>query len=132
MRRFIALPALLGVLFIYSFQCRRDDTNPPGDTLKGKLVLNGPCGNYVIQVLEGNISPDKMVASWKQPQTDSVFTNVFTVANSCNFGGNNLQQEDIFTFQLDATPAPQNCMLCMIYVPTPTVSNAVKNVQKLK
>jgi len=122
----------MGMLFIYSFQCRRDDTPPPGNTLKGKLVLNGACGNYVIQVLEGTIDPGKIVASWKNPQTDSVFTNVFTAGNSCNFEGNNLVQDDIFTFQLDATPPPQNCAHCLIYVPTPPVSNAIKNVQKVK
>ena len=95
-------------------------------------MLNGACGNFVIQVLEGTIDPGKIVASWKNPQNDSVITNVFTVGNRCSFGGNNLVQGDIFTFQLDATPPPQNCMLCLIYVPTPPVSNAVKNVQKLK
>ena len=132
MRQFIALPALMGVLLIFSVQCRKNDKHPSGNTLTGKLVVNGPCGNYVIAVLEGTIAPDKVVASWKQPGTDSVFTNVFTIANRCSFGGNHLVQGDIFTFRIDSTPPPEDCAVCLIYVPTPNVNNAVTDVQKLK
>lgn len=132
MRRLFVLPALLGLLLLYSFHCRRDDASPGDNLLKGKLVINGPCGNYVVQLLEGHMPPEDIVASWKNPQKDSVYTNVFTVGNSCSFGGNHLAQGDIFTFQLDARPAPQNCALCLIYVATPPVRDAIKNVQKLK
>ncbi|HSC38749.1 MAG TPA: hypothetical protein VLD19_12790 [Chitinophagaceae bacterium] len=132
MRRFIVLPVLLGALLIYSFQCRRDDMDHPGNVLKGKLLFNGFCGQYTIQLLEGYIPPEKIVASWKFPYSDSVYPNVFAVANACTFGGNHLQQGDVFTFELDTPVPPQNCALCLAYFPTPPISNAVKDVQKLK
>ena len=132
MRRFIALPVLLGVLLICSFQCRRDDMDHPGNVLKGKLLFNGMCGQYTVQLLEGYMPPEKIVASWKFPNTDSIYTNVFAAANVCNFGEFHLQQGDVFTFKLDSLPPVQNCAVCLAYFPTPPISNAIKDVQKLK
>jgi hypothetical protein len=131
MNRFLAFPAVVILLLACSFQCRHDDNQGP--VLKGKLVLSPGCV-YVIQVLEGNIPPEKVTASWKSPANGITYTRVFSVMNICTFGGYNLQEGDVFTFELDNAPPPQTCMNCqaLIYYPTPSPMNAVKNVQKLK
>lgn len=131
MRRLIILPALMGVLLLYSFHCHKDDKHPDNGLLKGKLVINGPCGSFVVQLLEGSMAPDKIAASWKYSQTDSVYTNVFTIENSCTFAGYRLSKGDVFTFQLDPLAPMEYCARCQIYAPTPREQNIVKNVKKV-
>jgi len=131
MHRFIALPVLLGILFIFSSGCSRNDGDYHGKVLKGKFLIQGVCSNYTIQLLEGYIPPEKIVASWKVWATDSIaYSNVFAVANVCNFDKYKLQQGDVFTFELGTTPGG-GCTVCLAYFPTPPIYNSIKNVKKV-
>jgi len=127
---FMKLSFLLFITGICALQCKKNGA-PNGPVLTGKLVVNAACGHYAIQVLDENIDSSEIVASWKNPDTDSTFTNVFTVANICSFQSLGLSQGDIFTFQLDANPSAQTCAVCQIYYPTPGKVNSVKNVKKI-
>jgi hypothetical protein len=122
---------LLAVILFFAgagFNCRPNVELPPG-FIKGKLVVNGPCGNYVVQVVEGDIDPSRLLKTWTDSVRDTTYTNVFRVANACDFGGARLLQNDIFQFKLNDTVIVQNCMLCMIFYPTPAVSNTVSHIQ---
>ncbi|HZE84751.1 MAG TPA: hypothetical protein VE035_10590, partial [Puia sp.] len=72
-----------------------------------------------------------LMASWKNPANDSSYTQVFAVSNVCNFAPYGLSQGDELYFDLDPNPPGQRCDVCMIFYPTPSVANAVKNVQKI-
>jgi hypothetical protein len=111
--------------------CQSKKVVLPG-SLKGKLVLSGPCGQYTVQVLSGNIDSSHVVRSWKDPITDSVYTNVFGVINFCHFGDYGLHVGDAFTFDIDPSPTDMGCYKCMLYYPEPPELTAVKNVQKIK
>ena len=131
MQRIPAIAVLFLLLAGTGFYCRREKPLTAPATLTGKLITNGPCGNYVIQVLSGKVDPSRIVASWKPDPGDTTYTNVFKVANVCNFEGSSLAKNDIFTFRMNDTVIVNNCMVCEIYVPTPPIANTVDHVQKV-
>jgi hypothetical protein len=130
------MPRIISLLLFFciaaGLSCQPTRVAP--SSLTGKLVIDGPCGNYVIQVLQGTPGPGRVVASWKDTLSNTVYTNVFTVSNQCHFPGSGsvLNKGDVFTFEWDGNPPANNCMVCEIYVPTPPVHDAVKNIQKIK
>jgi len=99
------------------------------ERLVGKLVTNGACANYVVQLISGKIDSSKIAASWYNG--DTTYTNVFSVSNRCDFGGNGLKAGDKFSFLLNDTVIVQNCMVCDIYVNVPNVYNTVSGVQRI-
>jgi len=122
---------LIAVILFFAgagFNCRPSAELPSG-MLKGKLVINKPCGNFVVQVIGGDIDPTRLLKTWTDSVGDTTYSNVFRVANACNFGGAGLLQNDIFQFKLNDTLIGQNCMLCMIFYPTPAVSNTVSHIK---
>lgn len=115
------------------FNCRPSKVSPQPVLLTGKLVVNGPCGFYAVQVLSGNVDSSRLVKSWKYTSGDTTFSNVFMVSDACTFGGYGLSKNDEFTFEMNDTTIVQNCMLCMIaWPPTPAISNTVSKVQLVK
>lgn len=110
-------------------QCKK--ATLPSPVLTGKLIINGPCSHYVIQLQKGAIDTANIESSWFDPGNDSTYTNVFTVANYCTFGSFGLQKGDTFTFQIDNNQPPQECPICQIFVATPPKQNSVINVQKV-
>ena len=110
-------------------QCKK--ANLTGEVLTGKLIINGPCDHYAIQLQKGKIDTANIVSSWYDSDNDSTYKNVFSVANYCSFGSFGLQKGDVFTFQLDPHPVAQECPICAIFVATPSKENAVINIQKV-
>ena len=110
-------------------QCKKDIHT--GDVLTGKLIINGPCEHYVVQLMKGTIDTANIASSWYDSANDSTYTNVFTVANFCTFGNNGLHKGDIFTFQIDTNSPPQYCPTCQIYLSTPSKQNALISVKKI-
>lgn len=110
-------------------QCKKNIHS--GDLLTGKLIINGPCEHYVVQLMKGTIDTANIASSWYDSDNDSTYTNVFTVANFCTFGNNGLHKGDIFTFQIDTNSPPQYCPACQIYVATPSKHNALISVKKI-
>lgn len=137
MTRNIFSSVLLLLLVSSGFQCQKHTSVqalsiPPAMMIyNGKLVIAGPCANYVIQVPPGEVDTSLVMASWKDPSTDSIYTNVFTVSSYCTFAGYNLVKGDSLSFSFDPDPPAQTCTRCDIYVPTPSVSHAVTDVNKI-
>lgn len=99
----------------------------------GKLVINGACNNYVVQFIGSDPVGDKADANWTDTSSGQSITypNVFTVKNRCSFALAGLKSGDIFTFEINDEPGSE-CFVCQIYVHTPTISNNVVNIQKIK
>lgn len=102
----------------------------------GKLVLAGPCNNYVVQFIGSEPVGDKAEANWINKTSDSLnvtYTNVFAVYDRCMFAQTGLKQGDVFTFEImDKNTAASECFVCQIYFATPAISNNIVNCQKIK
>ncbi len=121
---------LLSLVALISFQCNK--STPVSAAFTGRLIVNGPCEHYAIQLLKGYIDTANIESSWYDSDNDSTYTNTFAVSNYCTFGVNGLQSGDVFTFQIDPNPTAQTCPICAIAVAVPSKYNAVINVQKVK
>ena len=136
MPRNILQPSLLLLIALFSLQCRRSNeptisSHPAELIYTGKLVISGPCSQYVIQVPAGEVDSSLVTTNWKDRSTDSVYTTVFTVTDYCTFASYNLSKGDSISFMFAANPPVQTCVRCDIYVPTPPASDAVINVTKI-
>ena len=120
---------ILSVICLSNIHCKKDT---PVDTVyTGKLIVNGPCDHYAVEVTSGNIDTALLVASWLDTDNDTTYTNAFAVANFCTFGASVLQKGDVFTFTIDPKPMVQTCPICGIAVAVPPKQIAVINVHKV-
>ncbi len=109
------------LLPLFAFQCEEDrDLN----VYKGKLAIAGICGNYTIELLEGDLSSDLYENSWVDPQTNNSYTKAFRLANYCDFP-TAIQQGQEFYFSLEPSPNNQ-CVTCLAVYPTPDKSIAIR------
>lgn len=121
---------ILFIICLFNIHCKKNTTGAIVYT--GKLIVNGPCEHYAIEVTSGNIDTSLVVTSWLDPLNDTTYTNAFAVANLCTFGSSGLQIGDVFTFTIDPHPMAQTCPICMIAVPVPAKQIAVTNIHKIK
>ena len=132
MSRTILKIILLLLLISSGFQCKRNnDTN----ILTGRLVISDGCGQAAVEVLSGQFDPLRVVASWKDPDNDSIYHNVFAlggVRNACAIGYFGVSKGDTFQFRMDPNPQSLECNTCMIrsILALPPVFHAVKDVKK--
>ena len=125
MRRILQLPLFFGIILFGACKPSRQHSSGP---FTGK-VIGGICSQYTIQLIAGDMDPARYVKTWKNNMTDSIYHNVFSVSNYCQFNGQHLQNGDVFQFRLLSDIPVQNCAVCMIYSPTPPVSNAIQVTQ---
>jgi hypothetical protein len=128
MRRSVLFPILLLFLFISGIMCQPRQVDP---TPIGILVIDTVCSHLVIQLVEGTVNGSRVEPEWKNPNTNIVYVNAFTVANPCSFARNGLHVGDKFSFAFDDAAPADTCVICQIYYPTPSVANIVKNVHKI-
>ena len=134
MQRPITLLLILFLLVLTGTPCQPTRTRPSSSTLVGKLVVSGPCGFYVVQVLSGDIDSTRIQKTWeyKFSKTDTVFTNVFRVSDICSFNGYGVGLNHTFSFEFTDSTLVENCMNCLIAWPSaPNVANTVDHVQVL-
>lgn len=115
-----------GALLIFTnFKCEKEPANNRlSGCVKGKLVIKGPCAQYVIQVIDGdtaNIAVDKM---WNDPETGNNYSNVFTVKNYCNFSAPAVGSE--FYFYVIKQEKTMDCIVCAAARATPPVANEIE------
>ena len=128
MHRILTLSIVLGIIFFCA--CKPSRTHRSGP-FTGK-VLGDICSQYTIQLVSGDMDPARYVKDWKNEQTDSVYHNVFAVANYCDFNKSGLRNGDVFQFYLLSDSTPQNCAVCLIYSPRPNLYNTIKVISTSK
>ena len=130
MRPSRAFAIVLLILAGSGFYCKRSHEHP--GQLVGRQINDGVCGNVVIQIISGNFDPSKVIASWKNPTNDSTYSNVFAVSNPCNYAHNGIRKGQRFNFQINDSVSDEACAHCEIFVPVPSVSHAVVDVQPIQ
>ena len=128
MKRLSVLPLLICSLLIYATSCKKEkdlgNCEPfpcePTSTncFKGRLEIDDICGNYTIKVMEGKIDTSLVVTSWKHPQTNITYNNVFSLGSTCTFPAS-IKKGDVFYFQIRDNKQDPTCVNCLIHVPTP-------------
>jgi hypothetical protein len=122
MRKSLYLTLLIPCLFLFAFKCKKP--NVTSSCFKGRLEVQGACMNYTIKVLEGNMDPDLIQASWKDEHTGKKYENVFRLENVCEFPST-IKAGDEFYFKIEKNPA-ENCATCMAFYPTPSKGLPIK------
>jgi hypothetical protein len=130
MKSTIAFFVLLVLLAGTGFNCRRTGIPLRVTTIKGKIVYVG-CSTDVIQVLEGTVDTAHLAKTWKFYQTDSTYTNVFSVGNYCDFRNLGFKVNDVLTFTIKDTTAVNSCVECLVFDGAPRVYDVVSNVKKI-
>jgi hypothetical protein len=141
MKNILINTALLWLLASTGFRCKRNNNDPsltPAlPALTGRLVIFDACGRSAIQVLGGPIDSSRLMASWKNPDNDSIYHNIFQVGairdNVCSLSFYGLSKGDTLQFALDPNPQHITCNMCADSNPVsaPPVFNAVTNVKKI-
>lgn len=93
--------------------CNKTGSNP---CYKGRLTIRGICANYVITVLEGNLSGLSLTKSWTDETDGKVYENVFTLSNPCSFPDIKEGNEFYFTVEKNSE---KPCIVCQAFRPVP-------------
>ena len=122
---FILFVALTAIIFLPGFTCKKEtiDTRLSG-CIKGRLVVKGPCAQYVIQVISGDAGNADIAPNWLDPETNINYTNVFTVKNHCYFPA--LNPGDEFNFYFIRQVKTMDCIVCLAARATPLQGNEVQ------
>lgn len=88
------------------------------DCYKGRLEIKAICSNYTIKLLEGDVDPDSIAASWTDEQTGKTYTNVFSLVNPCALPAN-FEEGQEFYFTIVQDTGRNDCVTCMAYYPKP-------------
>jgi len=121
---------ILCILFITitvlpGFRCAKEieDEHLSG-CIKGKLIIVGPCAQYVVQVISGDVKSASIAASWLDPETSITYTNVFKVDNYCD----NLPRvvgEEFYFYFIKKKVKNMSCIVCQAARATPAEGNEI-------
>ena len=110
-------------LFTAGMSCRKSkNNNPPAHYGK---VISAMCGHITVQLTDGSPYGQN---GWVSPNLSySVpYDHVFRVANPCTWGGPAANNYIKFRF---VPPAPQSCVQCMAWAPTPDTAYSIEVLQ---
>ena len=117
--------ALVAFTFLPGFQCKKEsDDSKLSGCIRGKLVVKGPCAQYVIQVLSGDAGNASIATNWLDPETNTNYTNVFTVKNYCYFPS--LNPGDEFNFYFIRQEKIMECIVCHALRAMPAEGNEIR------
>ena len=89
---------------------------------KARLEIKGICMNYVIKVLDGDITKLNIEKEWKDESDGKVYNNVFALGSRCSFP--DLAEGEEFYFVTTGIE-DTNCNVCMAYRPVPPAKNNI-------
>jgi hypothetical protein len=112
------IPLLLLVILLLAGCSRSQVAVVDGNTYKARFEIKAICSNYTFSVVEGNIDPNLVEASWTDPVTHKIYRNAFGISNSCDLP-RELKEGDTFYFKLIQPFSTGNCAVCEAYYPTP-------------
>lgn len=125
--KLLLLLSSIFLLTISADKCNSKKKTEPG-VYKAKLETKALCMNYTLRLLEGNLDTSTITTSWTDESTGKSHTNVFGLANPCNFPAT-IEQGDDFYFKIDSS-GKQDCAVCMAFYPTPPKKLFIKVVEK--
>lgn len=99
--------------------------SPRMECIKGKLLINGICGNITIRVVGGKINPELIEKRWVDPATSIEHNNVFALYSICTFPSS-IKEGDEFNFVIDNDPKGTDCMRCLAFRPVPAKGLLIK------
>lgn len=111
-----------------SATCHKNTTTPlPAPRLasncyKARLEIKGICMNYVIKVLEGDVTRLNIEKEWEDETDGKVHTNVFALGSRCSFP--DIAEGDEFYFVVTGIE-DNGCNVCMAYRPVPSAKNNI-------
>ncbi len=119
---------ILILIFLLNFNCNKSDLIAL-NCIKAKLVLQGLCMNYVIQIIEGNVDSSLFETIWINPITNVNYQNVFGLGSICTFPST-IKEGDEFYFTISKEQVIQTCPQCQAYSPTPNKKIAIQICNK--
>ena len=119
-RMIIALVSVAG--------CKHD---APSVTYHGKVIWNGACAGYTIQVANAPFPPH-LDGSWRNPLNDSTYTNVFNAGSPGALLKAGVGLGDSISFTIGNPPSSGVVYnTCAILYPPPVAYNYLTSVQKI-
>jgi hypothetical protein len=89
---------------------------------KARLEIKDICMNYVIKVLDGDLSKLNIEREWKDEDDGTVYTNVFALGSRCSFP--DVSEGDEFYFSVTGVE-DAGCNVCLAYRPVPAAKNNI-------
>ena len=89
----------------------------------GKLVKQGICMNYVIQVNDIDFPQDMIEKKWTDEFSEIGYENVFALESVCDFP-ESIKEGSSFRFKIDADKK-NLCAVCLAFTPVPEKSVSI-------
>jgi hypothetical protein len=125
-RTFLPVAVAITLLVFTNFKCEKENSsNKLSGCIKGKLIIKGPCAQFVVQVVGGDTANIATEKTWNDPETGNSYNNVFTVKNYCNFSAPAVGDE--FWFYAIRQEKTMECIICMAARATPSVTNEIES-----
>lgn len=110
----------LTLLIILS--CNKDEVDEV-QFFSGKLVKQGICMNYVIQVNDIDFPQDLIEKKWTDEFSEIGYENVFALESVCDFP-ESIKEGSSFRFKIDADKK-NLCAVCLAFTPVPEKSVSI-------
>ena len=110
----------LTLLIILS--CNKDEVDEV-QFFSGKLVKQGICMNYIIQVNDIDFPQDLIEKKWTDEFSEIRYENVFALESVCDFP-ESIKEGSSFRFKIDADKK-NLCAVCLAFTPVPEKSVSI-------
>ena len=101
--------------------CNKDEMDE--QFFSGKLVKQGICMNYVIQVNDIDFPQDLIEKKWTDEFSEIEYENVFALESVCDFP-ESIKEGSFFRFKIDADKK-NLCAVCLAFTPVPEKSVSI-------
>lgn len=107
---------LTGLILFLLFSCTKSEERKV--LYIGKLVKQGICLNYVIEVNNPNFPSEYIEEKWIDEFSKIEYNNVFTLESVCDFP-DDIKEGDSFRFEIGNNNS-NFCAVCEAYTPIPS------------
>ena len=105
-----------GLILLTILSCNKDEMDQV-ESFSAKLVKQGICMNYVIQVLDSDFDSYLLELNWTNEFSDISYNNVFALESVCDFP-DSIKEGDSFRFRIDREKE-NLCAVCLAYTAAP-------------
>ena len=110
---------LLVALTTLLMTCGDDDDVEQDKIYTGKLVIQGICMNYVIQVNDTDFPQELIEKNWTYEASGVAYENVFALESVCDFP-EDVKEGDSFNFMIgNKNKNEDGCTVCLAYSQVP-------------